>query len=173
MFLLVVSMLFCVAVQAQESTTDKAVRVYVGYKAVVADETHYGPAIYFSIPANTLKIRIGFFGRSLAWSQYESRGGFIHLSKLINNPESSIRFRINLEATYSAENLVGSSQLPHKLITVTGGGSVIFTPVTNFNIEISSGVGYGSLLTLPVGELLDQKKAGVALSLGFGVSYFF
>lgn len=157
----------------QETTTNKAVRVYVGYFGVVGPESHHGPSAYFSFPLNKMKLRLGFFGRSVAWGTYESRGGFIQLSKLISHPESDIKFRLNLETTFSAENLVGETDLPHKMVTVTGGGSIVFDPVKNFSIEFSSGIGYGTMVSLPKNSLVNSNKTSVALSLSLSASYFF
>lgn len=167
-------MIFCVLLQAQdESTTNKATRIYVGYYGVVGPETHHGPSLYFSIPLNDLKLRLGIFGRSMAWGTYESRGGFLQLSKLMNNPENDLRYRLNLTVSYSVENLVGEAELPHKMLAATFGGTIVYDIVKNLNVELGGGIGYASMVKLPQYTLFKPSNSAVALQVSTAISYRF
>jgi len=157
----------------QETTTNKAVRIYAGYFGVVGPETHHGTSVYLSIPLNTMKLRLGFFGRSIAWETYQSRGGFAQLSKLINQPTDNPRYRLGATITYSAENLVGAAELPHKQFAATVGGSITFDPWPKFTAELGVGIGYAAMLKLPKDSILKPEKSSAAMQISFGLSYGF
>ncbi len=155
-----------------ESTTEKYARLWVGYFTVSGPETHSGPSVYVSFPLFDTKLFAGYFGKSITSGKHESRGGFITVSKLLNAPTDNPRYRGDITASYSTENLVGSEVLPHKQLAITAGASVVYD-VGKFSFKIHAGVGYVGMVQLPEFSLFRPEKSDVGTTFGVHLTYKF
>ncbi|MBI5733952.1 MAG: hypothetical protein HY973_03355 [Candidatus Kerfeldbacteria bacterium] len=156
-----------------QEKTDKAVRFYAGYYVVAGATTHQGPTIMMSWPGVLGKIRLFVFGQSMAWGTYEERGGGMEYSILLNSAESDFRYRITGGISYSAENLIGETALPEKLLAIYIGGSVLYDISKKLSLEATLAPAYTSLVYLPVHSLMRDtiSKLGVVarVSLKIGL----
>jgi hypothetical protein len=121
--------------QAQKQNEGTAIRTYLGYVTLVNTSnnlTHSGPAIMFSFPAISSKMRAFGGGGSLANGVF----GGLEYSLLTTNPDDAIRTRVSGGAIYSfSKEYINGTPERHRYISLYLGGSILIDITRNMAFE--------------------------------------